>query len=275
MPKRTEDTDGTADTGAAVTTDGEEFPDIAELPYEAARDELIGIVAQLEGGQARPRGEHASVAARRGPGGALQHLARRGRGDADRRGRRLARRPAGRARPRYGWTGFRASAKAASSSKVPVPVMRVVSPSADACFDTGFLDLGGALVRQPRPAGRVELACLARPVGLRLDPAPGGTLRLLQGDVVPGRRLVARVPGHQPVGAADVAHAGGLPPVGQPHGPRRSPSPLSLATSTDAAATSTGGWEMVLTRGTRAMSSATSPPTTSRDLTMLETVPEA
>jgi exodeoxyribonuclease VII small subunit len=29
----------------------EEFPDVADLPYEAARDELIGIVAQLEGGQ--------------------------------------------------------------------------------------------------------------------------------------------------------------------------------------------------------------------------------
>ena len=32
-------------------TPADEFPDIAELPYEAARDELIGIVAQLEGGQ--------------------------------------------------------------------------------------------------------------------------------------------------------------------------------------------------------------------------------
>ena len=28
-----------------------EFPDIAELSYEQARDELISIVAQLEGGQ--------------------------------------------------------------------------------------------------------------------------------------------------------------------------------------------------------------------------------
>jgi len=28
-----------------------EFPDIAELSYEHARDELISIVAQLEGGQ--------------------------------------------------------------------------------------------------------------------------------------------------------------------------------------------------------------------------------
>jgi exodeoxyribonuclease VII small subunit len=28
-----------------------EFPDIAELTYEQARDELISIVAQLEGGQ--------------------------------------------------------------------------------------------------------------------------------------------------------------------------------------------------------------------------------
>lgn len=28
-----------------------EFPDVAELSYEDARDELISIVAQLEGGQ--------------------------------------------------------------------------------------------------------------------------------------------------------------------------------------------------------------------------------
>jgi exodeoxyribonuclease VII small subunit len=36
----------------APPTPAEEFPDIAELPYEAARDELVSIVAQLEGGQA-------------------------------------------------------------------------------------------------------------------------------------------------------------------------------------------------------------------------------
>ena len=36
----------------AAPTPAEEFPDIAELPYEAARDELVSIVAQLEGGQA-------------------------------------------------------------------------------------------------------------------------------------------------------------------------------------------------------------------------------
>jgi exodeoxyribonuclease VII small subunit len=36
----------------APPTPAEEFPDIAELPYEAARDELVAIVAQLEGGQA-------------------------------------------------------------------------------------------------------------------------------------------------------------------------------------------------------------------------------
>jgi exodeoxyribonuclease VII small subunit len=35
----------------APPTPAEEFPDIAELPYEAARDELVAIVAQLEGGQ--------------------------------------------------------------------------------------------------------------------------------------------------------------------------------------------------------------------------------
>jgi exodeoxyribonuclease VII small subunit len=37
------------ESAAASTSD--EFPDVADLPYEAARDELIGIVAQLEGGQ--------------------------------------------------------------------------------------------------------------------------------------------------------------------------------------------------------------------------------
>jgi len=35
---------------AAPGTDAE-FPDVAELSYEQARDELIDIVAQLEGGQ--------------------------------------------------------------------------------------------------------------------------------------------------------------------------------------------------------------------------------
>ena len=33
------------------TSTQEEFPDVAELSYEDARDELISIVAQLEGGQ--------------------------------------------------------------------------------------------------------------------------------------------------------------------------------------------------------------------------------
>jgi exodeoxyribonuclease VII small subunit len=37
-----------ADTGASGS---DEFGDVAELSYEQARDELIGIVAQLEGGQ--------------------------------------------------------------------------------------------------------------------------------------------------------------------------------------------------------------------------------
>ena len=36
-------------TGADGT--GEEFADIAELSYEQSRDELVSIVAQLEGGQ--------------------------------------------------------------------------------------------------------------------------------------------------------------------------------------------------------------------------------
>jgi exodeoxyribonuclease VII small subunit len=37
-----------ADTGASSS---DELGDVAELSYEQARDELIGIVAQLEGGQ--------------------------------------------------------------------------------------------------------------------------------------------------------------------------------------------------------------------------------
>ncbi len=37
--------------GAEQTASTEQFPDVAELSYEAARDELITIVAQLEGGQ--------------------------------------------------------------------------------------------------------------------------------------------------------------------------------------------------------------------------------
>ena len=44
----------TKDRGAARTDDAStqaEFPDVAELSYEDARDELISIVAQLEGGQ--------------------------------------------------------------------------------------------------------------------------------------------------------------------------------------------------------------------------------
>jgi exodeoxyribonuclease VII small subunit len=36
---------------AGETVDGGEFPEVAELSYEQARDELISIVAQLEGGQ--------------------------------------------------------------------------------------------------------------------------------------------------------------------------------------------------------------------------------
>lgn len=41
----------TSPESAAASTSDDEFPDVADLPYEAARDELIGIVAQLEGGQ--------------------------------------------------------------------------------------------------------------------------------------------------------------------------------------------------------------------------------
>jgi len=36
---------------AASDSTGEEFPDIAGLSYEQSRDELVAIVAQLEGGQ--------------------------------------------------------------------------------------------------------------------------------------------------------------------------------------------------------------------------------
>ena len=38
------------DTAGSVETDGA-FDDVAELSYEQARDELISVVAQLEGGQ--------------------------------------------------------------------------------------------------------------------------------------------------------------------------------------------------------------------------------
>jgi exodeoxyribonuclease VII small subunit len=38
------------DNGTSISEPGD-FPDIANLSYEQARDELISIVAQLEGGQ--------------------------------------------------------------------------------------------------------------------------------------------------------------------------------------------------------------------------------
>ncbi len=48
-------TDRPATTSAAAHSDGTHpdgaHPDVAELSYEAARDELIAIVAKLEGGQ--------------------------------------------------------------------------------------------------------------------------------------------------------------------------------------------------------------------------------
>ena len=37
--------------GAEQTSSTDQFPDVGELSYEAARDELITIVSQLEGGQ--------------------------------------------------------------------------------------------------------------------------------------------------------------------------------------------------------------------------------
>jgi exodeoxyribonuclease VII small subunit len=46
MAKATRAADEVEATGA------EEFADVADLSYEQARDELIDIVAQLEGGQA-------------------------------------------------------------------------------------------------------------------------------------------------------------------------------------------------------------------------------
>ncbi len=42
------DDDGSAEARGSITA---EFPDVAELSYEAARDELTTIVASLEGGQ--------------------------------------------------------------------------------------------------------------------------------------------------------------------------------------------------------------------------------
>ena len=38
-------------TGTDATDTADEFADVGELSYEQARDELISIVAQLEGGQ--------------------------------------------------------------------------------------------------------------------------------------------------------------------------------------------------------------------------------
>ena len=38
-------------TGADATDTADEFADVGELSYEQARDELITIVAQLDGGQ--------------------------------------------------------------------------------------------------------------------------------------------------------------------------------------------------------------------------------
>lgn len=42
---------GAAEPAGGQSSAGEEFPDIAHLSYESARDELIGIVSTLEGGQ--------------------------------------------------------------------------------------------------------------------------------------------------------------------------------------------------------------------------------
>ena len=42
--------DGAVETDSALETDSA-FDDVAELSYEQARDELIDVVAQLEGGQ--------------------------------------------------------------------------------------------------------------------------------------------------------------------------------------------------------------------------------
>jgi exodeoxyribonuclease VII small subunit len=41
---------GTNDNGNPISKTAD-FPDVANLTYEQARDELISIVAQLEGGQ--------------------------------------------------------------------------------------------------------------------------------------------------------------------------------------------------------------------------------
>jgi exodeoxyribonuclease VII small subunit len=52
MPATPADATPADDTPADATPAAtEEFPDIADLPYEAARDELIAIVARLESGQ--------------------------------------------------------------------------------------------------------------------------------------------------------------------------------------------------------------------------------
>jgi exodeoxyribonuclease VII small subunit len=44
-------TDDSPDVDESSDPAAGEFPDVADLSYEAARDELTAIVAQLEGGQ--------------------------------------------------------------------------------------------------------------------------------------------------------------------------------------------------------------------------------
>ena len=47
----TTDAEGSGPASAGSEAPGPEFPDVADLSYEAARDELSAIVARLEGGQ--------------------------------------------------------------------------------------------------------------------------------------------------------------------------------------------------------------------------------
>ena len=116
--KRTEDTDGTADTGAAVTTgrrDGVPGHRRADL---RGRPATSSSTSSPSSRAARPASRRAWRLWQRGEALAAHCSTWLDGAEATLTagGRRLARRPTGRARPRYGWTGFRASAKAASSS---------------------------------------------------------------------------------------------------------------------------------------------------------------
>ena len=148
-----------------------EFPDIAELTYEQARDELIAIVAQLEGGQIGLEDSMAAVAARRGPGRALQHVARRRRGQARRTPAVTRRRT-----PPHRWRAERGAAQPAldrcrSGARAKVDQLVVRRGAGEdrgdvrralAPVDQADLHLVAAADLLPRAAGRLSVPS-ARP----------------------------------------------------------------------------------------------------------------